>query len=113
MFYDSVNLLKNIRNNLLNGRLFIFSPFQFEGFFDLTNVPGGEIPWKLFHGVFESDMSLPGQLRKAPKLSNETLHPGNNKQNVALALNVSDLSTAVVITEYFLKRKDAAVFKVY
>ena len=110
LFYDSVHLLKNIRNNLLNARRFIFPPFQFEGFFDSINVPGGEITWKLFHDVVESDMSLPGQLRKAPKLSNETLHPGNNKQNVALALNVFDRSTAVAITEYFPNRKDAAEF---
>ena len=110
LFYDSVHLLKNIRNNLLNARRFIFPPFKFEEFFDPINVPGGEITWKLFHDVFEADMSLPGQLKKAPKLSNETLHPGNNKQNVTLALNIFDRSTAVAITEYFPQRNDASEF---
>lgn len=110
LFYDSVHLLKNIRNNLLNARRFIFPSFHFEGFFDPINVPGGEITWKLFHDVFEFDMGLPGQLKKAPKLSNETLHPGDNKQNVTLALNIFDHSTAVAITEYFPDRMDAAEF---
>lgn len=110
LFYDSVHLLKNIRNNLLNARRFIFPPFQFEGFSDPINVPGGEITWKLFHDVFEFDIALPGQLKKAPKLSNNTLHPGDNKQNVTLALNIFDHSTAVAITEYFPGRQDAAEF---
>ena len=98
LFYDSVHLLKNIRNNLLNARRFIFPPFSFEEFSEEVYVPGGEIAWKLFHDVSEANKTLPVQLKKAPKLSNETLHPGNNKQNVTLALNIFDRTTAVAIT---------------
>ena len=32
LFFDSVHLLKNIRNNLLNSRRFIFPEFQFSQF---------------------------------------------------------------------------------
>ena len=34
LFYDAVHLVKNIRNNLLNYKRFIFSSFQFDGFKD-------------------------------------------------------------------------------
>ena len=110
LFYDSVHLLKNIRNNLLNVRRFFFPPFQFDQFFDDIDVPGGEISWKLFHDVHEQDELIPAHLRKAPKISNETLHPGNNKQNVSLALNVFDRTTSTAVIEYFPEKKDASEF---
>ena len=110
LFYDAVHLVKNIRNNLLNARRFIFPPFKFDQFYDNINVPGGEIRWKLLHDVYDCDQELPANLRKAPKLSYRTLHPGDNKQSVPLALNVFHRSTAIGITEYFPECKDAAEF---
>ena len=110
LFYDAVHLMKNIRNNLLNARRFIFPPFQFDGFYDDIDVPGGEISWKLLHDVYDHDQLLPANLRKAPKLSYKTLHPGDNKQSVPLALNIFDRSTAIGITEYFPENKDATEF---
>ena len=38
LFYDSVHLLKNVRNNLLNARLFNFPSFSFHGFEDEIDV---------------------------------------------------------------------------
>ena len=49
-------------------------------------------------------------MRKAPKLSYKSLHPGDNKQSVPLALAIFDPSTAVAITEYFPDREDASEF---
>ena len=46
LFFDSVHLLKNIRNDLLNSKRFIFPPFRFDEFLENINVPGGEISWK-------------------------------------------------------------------
>ena len=89
MFFDSVHLLKNIRNNLLNNKRFIFPPFSFNGFSDPIKCEGGEISWKLLHDVHEMDEKLQSNLRKAPKLSARTLHPGNNKQSVPLVLAIS------------------------
>ena len=109
LFYDAVHLMKSIRNNLLNARRFIF-PFQFAGFYDDIDVPGGEVSWKLLHDVYDHDQVLPGNLRKAPKLSYKILHPGDNKQSVPLALNIFDRSTAIGITEYFPESKDATEF---
>ena len=102
--------MKNIRNNLVNSGRFIFPPFSFDGFYDNIDVPGGEISWKLLHDVYDLDHVLPGNLRKAPCLSYKTLHPGDNKQNVPLALNIFERSTAIGITEYFPERKDASEF---
>ena len=74
--------MKNIRNNLLNYKRFIFPSFEFDGFKDLINVPGEEIKWKSFHDVHEKDAFLEANLKKAPKLITKMLHPGNCKQNV-------------------------------
>ena len=79
--------MKNIRNNLLNNKRFLFPVFSFSGFYDQINCDGGEISWKLFHEVwYEKDEKLPSNLRKAPKTSAKVIHPGNNKQSVPLAL---------------------------
>ena len=75
LFYDAVHLVKNIRNNLLNARRFIFPPFKFHKFFDDIDVPSGEIRWKLLHDIHDCDKILPANLRKAPKLTYKTLHP--------------------------------------
>ena len=53
----AVHVIKNVCNNLLKYEQFIFLPFEFSGFKDPTNVPGGEISWKMYH-VFERDANL-------------------------------------------------------
>ena len=40
LFYDSVHQLKNVRNNLLNSRQFLFPKFHFS---DFISLPAGEI----------------------------------------------------------------------
>ena len=94
LFYDSVHLLKNVRNNLLNARRIDFPSFSFHGFYDDIDVPAGNVTWKLLHDVYDQDENLEAYLRKAPKLSYKSLHPGDNKQSVPLALNIFDRSTA-------------------
>ena len=80
--YDHAHLIKNVRNNLLKCKGFIFPPFEFSGFKDPINVPGGEIAWKTFHDAFERDANLHVNLRKAPKLTTKVLHPGNCKKKL-------------------------------
>ena len=65
VFYNSVHLLKNARNNLLNSRPFIFSKFHFSDFISFSTE---EISWKLLHYVFDDDEKLQANLRKANKL---------------------------------------------
>ena len=103
-FFDSVHLMKNIRNNLLNNKRFLFPAFSFSGFYDQINCDGGEISWKLFHDVYEKDEKLQSNLRKAPKISAKVIHPGNNKQSVPLALAIFHETTSAAITSYFPER---------
>ena len=42
LFFDSVHLLKNIRNNLFNSRRFIFPQFNFAEFYDSIKLDAGE-----------------------------------------------------------------------
>ena len=53
---------------------------------------------------------MQANLRKAPKLTYETLHPGNKKQNVQLALNIFHETTTAGINYYFPDREDATEF---
>ena len=107
LFYDSVHLLKNARNNLLNSGQFIFPEFHFS---DFISLPAGKISWKLLHSVFDEDEKLQSNLRKANKLTYKVLHPGDNKQSVPLALAIFDPTTSAAIESYFPESNAAAQF---
>ena len=66
LFFDTVHLIKSIRNNLLNYRRFLFPSFSFNDFKDPINFQGGELSWKTFHEVSEKDALLEAHLKKAP-----------------------------------------------
>ena len=103
-------MTKNVRNNLLKCKRFIFPPFEFSGFKDPINVHRREIAWKTFHDVFESDANLHANLRKAPKLTTKVLHPGNCKQNVPNALAIFDETTIAAAKSYFPEKASTAAF---
>ena len=75
--FDSVHLNKNVRNNLLNAKRLIFPSSNFNGLLDEVNVTEGNISWVLLHKVHARDEELHANLRKAPKLTVNTLHPGD------------------------------------
>ena len=110
MFFDNVHLVKNIRNNLLNGKKFVFPSFNFESGSIKIDCPDGYISWSDLHRLYDRDSQLQGNLRKAPKLSYRALHPGNKKQNVPLALSIFDETTIAAIKDYFPERKDMSSF---
>ena len=90
LFYDNVHLIKNIRNNLLYYKKYVFPAFEFTiGDWTVSSDPGF-IALADFHRLHEKDNSLEAYLRKAPKLNQKSLHPGNNKQDVQLALSIFD-----------------------
>lgn len=60
--------------------------------------------------MFDLDSKLPAHLRKANKLTYRSLHPGNNKQSVSLALSIFHESTIVGVRSYFPEREDMAGF---
>ena len=108
LFFDIVHLIKNIRNNLLNRKKFVFPSFKFSSFRDDVEVPEGYISWRMLYELYEKDETLQGHLRKAPRITYQAIHPGNNKQNVSLALAIFDESTSAAIKSYFPDRLDAA-----
>ena len=89
---------------------FIFLQFEFSGFKDPINVPGGEIAWKIFHDAFQSEANLHAILRKAPKLTTKVLHPGNCKQNGLNAFAIFDETTIAAVKSYFPEKASAAAF---
>ena len=52
LFFDIVHLVKNIRNNLLNRKNFVFLEFSLGEFRDLIEIPNGFISWKTFYDVY-------------------------------------------------------------
>ena len=58
----------------------------------------------------DKDENLPRNLRKAYKLTYKSLHPGDNKQSVSLALSIFDATTSAAIESYYPHRYDAPGF---
>ena len=70
MFFDSVHLVKNIRNNLLSRKEIVFSSFSFNTSAKISiNCDGCYNTWTDFNYIFDQDEVLSANLRKAPDLS--------------------------------------------
>ena len=102
--------MKNIRNSLLDRKKFVFQEFLFGEFRDWIEIPNGFISWETFYDVYEKDSKSQENLRKAPKLAYGTIHTGNNKQSMPLALTIFDEPTTAAIECYFIEKSDAACF---
>ena len=63
-----------------------------------------------FSCVHEKDLAIECHVKKAPKISYQVLHQGNNKQSVPLALEIFDLSTISAISQYFPEEKTTDTF---
>ena len=109
LMYDSVHLVKNVRNNLVSAKRFIFPQFEFYGMANEIKVTSGDISWALLHKVHEKH-ELQANIRKAPKINRKTLHPGDNKQDVKRALNIFHETTSAAIKDYFPNEKSASEF---
>ena len=110
LFYDSVHLIKNVRNNLLSRKKLLFPPFTSEELETHVKVAGGEISWSLLHRVHEEDSKCQANLRAAPKLTKEVLHPAKVKQSVPVALAIFEPPTRAAILRYFPQAQDSAGF---
>ena len=103
--HDAVHLIKNVRNNLLNYKRFIFPAFEYDGFEDPISFKGGQVSWKLFHDAFEKDSLLEANLKKAPKITHKVLHPGHCKQKVPVVFGTLHGPTSAILTGYFHEKK--------
>ena len=70
-FHDTVHLVKNIRNNLLGNKRFLFLGFEFLGFEQDVIMPGGELFWRLLHVDHDADGRCSSNLRKAHRLNSQ------------------------------------------
>ena len=111
LFFYIIHLFKNIRDNLLNQKKFVFSSFQFDLFHDRVHVPDGYISWRIFHKVHERDENLQAHRRKVHKTTYQVTHPSNIKQSVPLTLAIIlQESTTITIKIRFPNRLDTANF---
>ena len=101
LFFDSVHLLKNICNTLLNKKKFVFPAFTFEISNISVSSKEGYIAWSDLHKVCNKDNTLNAKLRKAPKLTFKALHPSDNKQNVNIAVAIFHETIIAACDNYF------------
>ena len=66
-----------------------------------VNNRGDEISRCLFHKLHEKDQTPQANLKSAPKLTENLLHPGNCKQCVLATLAIVDPTTCAAIRRYF------------
>ena len=72
------------------------------------HCPQGYIGWTGLYNIYDKDKELKGNLRKALKLSYQTLHPGNNQDNVRLALILFHDTTIAAEKSYYPNREDVS-----
>ena len=70
LFYDTVHIMKNIRNKLLTGKKFFFPEFTYN---DGLNIdiyfPAGFVQRNVLYDIYNKDIGLSINLNKPPKLS--------------------------------------------
>ena len=83
LFVGNCSPLENHLNNLLNRKKFVFPEFDF--YLNSVRIvfEAGYISWSELHKIFDTDMAMDVNLRKARKFTYQTLHLGNN-QSVSL-----------------------------
>ena len=64
LFFDTPHLIKNVRNNLLNSRRFVFPQFDYEKDGIEIHCPAGYLAWYDLHQIFEHDVKLQSNLKK-------------------------------------------------
>ena len=80
----------------------LFPAFNFELNGNCIASDAGYICWSDLHKIYDIDVTMDGNLRKARKLTYQSLHPGNKKQSVILALSIFDETTIASSRCYFL-----------
>ena len=108
LFFDVICLFKNIRNNMLNQKKFVFPSFRFVSWLNPCSRQlhiMTHISWSAWKRQKSSGLS-----KKTPKITYQVTHPSNNKQSVPLTLAIFQESTTAAIKSYFPNRLDAANF---
>ena len=65
LFFNNIHIMKNIRNNLPNGKKFVFPEFIYNyGLHININCTVGYIQWKDLYKIYDLGKDLKGHLRK-------------------------------------------------
>ena len=110
LFFDNVRIVKNISNNLLNAKKLAFPLVLITIQGDEIKCSSGYITWADLHFLYDQDLKLQGNLKKAPKLTYKALHLGNNKQDVNLPLAIFHDTTIAPCKSYLPERQDTSSF---
>ena len=82
-------------------KTFVFTRYQLHLFQDSINLLAGYQCWGVLHyDLYEQDSKLQCNLKKVSKLTFKVAHPGNNKQDASLALEIFDQATSVSIKSH-------------
>ena len=95
---------------MLNNKKFVFPGFHFCIGSHHVSSAEGYISWSNLHNLHEKDMALDANLRKAPRISHKVLHPGNNKEDVNLALSIFHETTIAEFISLIPDRRDCSSF---
>ena len=102
LFFGVIHLFKNITNNLLNQKKFVFLSFQFDLVCDVIQAPEGYISWRMFNEVHERGENFLANLRKPPKITYQVTHVST--------FAIFQESTTAATKSCFPNRLDAANF---
>ena len=99
-----------IRNLLNKTSLCFQSLFMMITFIIKISCSAGFTRWVDLYSIYNKDKELKNNLKKTPKSSYLALHPGNNKQNLRLALPFLHETTITAARSYFANQRDVASF---
>ena len=88
----------------------MFPGFDFEIGGNKSCTEVGYLCWHDIHKIYDKDQQLSANLRKAPKLSHQALHPSDKNQNINLALGLFCETRFVACRCYFPQRDAMANF---
>ena len=70
---------EEFQKQLIKREKFVFPKFIYNDGLNIDiNFPASFIQWKDLYDIYDKDKGLSANLNKGPKLSYQSLHPGNN-----------------------------------
>ena len=109
-FFDNVHLLKNIRNNLLNSKKFVFPQFSFTCLEQIIASADGYIAWNDFKKIYDEDSTLSSHLRNHTSYLCQHFVLTTANKMLSLALAIFDGTTNAAAKCYIPERSDCTSF---
>eukprot|EP00912_Choanoflagellata_sp_UC4_P001354 UC4_evm1s837 len=97
IFYDTVHLMKSVRNNFYNAGMVTFPAFKASIDAIALDIPASFAAWDCIEKAHYRDQDLQCCLRNAPSLTSRAVKPLDCKQNVKIALAIFQDKTRVAL----------------